>query len=242
MSRLDSSQSLTTSQPDNLIAERILRIMRRLVAIDEVSSFAVPHGDAPILLSSASKLGSTKTRTSLYAQEFYRSDPLWSQQRLREKSRLSRHVLSAEDIGRSDYREICFDRPRLRQKVCFKHVSGDNLVLCNFYLCTPVDTKKLQDLEEVAALAIPALAQLAESRIARSQSIVSRIEARLATRYEKLTLRERQVCARSVAGWNSQEIAEDLSIGPGSVLTYRRRAYARYGFSSSGQFLDQIMG
>lgn len=155
--------------------------------------------------------------------------------------RIARHVISADDIRKSDYREICFDRPRLLQKICFEQSTDDGRIMCNFYLRQPAGAASLRRLEELAAIALPSLSRLAETRSCEHVSLVSRIEARLASAYGELTLRERQVCARTIAGWPSGAIAIDLGVAAGSVLTYRRRAYGRYDYSSAGQFLEKIV-
>ena len=47
-----------------------------------------------------------------------------------------------------------------------------------------------------------------------------------------LTARELDVCARTLVGLTAEGIALDLDIQKSSVLTYRKRAYARLGISS----------
>lgn len=220
---------------------RILSISRRLASVDEVFSFVSPRAGAPRILGSASVLGSADERTGRYAREFYRYDPLRGVKRAAGRRRFARHVLSADDIKRSDYREICYDRPRLRQKICFEQQADDGRVMCNFYLRQPVGGVLLRGLEELAAIALPSLSRLAEARSCERASLVSRIEARLATAYRDLTLRERQVCARTIAGWTSDAIAIDLGVAAGTVLTYRRRAYGRYDYSSAGEFLERLV-
>lgn len=61
---------------------------------------------------------------------------------------------------------------------------------------------------------------------------VAEIEERFADRFTSLTPRERQVCARAVLGMSVEATALALGIAKTSVLTYRRRAYARLRVSS----------
>lgn len=226
---------------DRSIAGRILSLSRRLASVDEVFSFHAPADGAPRILGSASVLGSVDERTGHYAREFYRYDPVRRMKRAAAGRRFARHVIGADDIRRSDYREICFDRPRLAQKICFEQPAGDGRIMCNFYLRQPAGAASLRSLEELAEFALPSLARLAQTRSCEHASLVSRIEARLARAYGELTLRERQVCARTIAGWPSGAIALDLGVGSGTVLTYRRRAYGRYDYSSAGEFLEKIV-
>jgi DNA-binding CsgD family transcriptional regulator len=61
---------------------------------------------------------------------------------------------------------------------------------------------------------------------------VQQLEDRFAARYECLTARERQVCARAAMGMSVEATALDLGIGKTSVLTYRQRAYLRLNVTS----------
>ena len=56
------------------------------------------------------------------------------------------------------------------------------------------------------------------------------------TRIEtNLTQREKEVCARILLGMSSEGIGLDLGIKMQSVLTYRKRAYARLNISSQNE-------
>jgi len=61
---------------------------------------------------------------------------------------------------------------------------------------------------------------------------VAELEERFADRFDCLTLRERQVCARAAIGMSVEATAQDLGIAKSSVLTYRRRAYLRLSVTS----------
>lgn len=58
---------------------------------------------------------------------------------------------------------------------------------------------------------------------------------RLAALGRGMTQRELDVCARTLIGLTAEGIALDLNIKKTSVLTYRKRAYARLGISSQTQ-------
>lgn len=65
---------------------------------------------------------------------------------------------------------------------------------------------------------------------------IGKIEYRLGDVFTDLTERERAVCARTMVGMTAEAIGLDLGIAVSSVLTYRRRAYERYRFTSINQF------
>lgn len=56
-----------------------------------------------------------------------------------------------------------------------------------------------------------------------------------------MTQRELDVCARTLIGLTAEGIALDLNIKKTSVLTYRKRAYARLGISSQTQLFRLLV-
>lgn len=64
---------------------------------------------------------------------------------------------------------------------------------------------------------------------------------RLAALERGLTQRELDVCARTLIGLTAEGIALDLNIKKTSVLTYRKRAYARLGVSSQTQLFRLLV-
>jgi DNA-binding CsgD family transcriptional regulator len=61
---------------------------------------------------------------------------------------------------------------------------------------------------------------------------VERADALLEARTTRLSARERQVVARIACGITNDGIAADLGVSPATVLTLRRRAYAKLGISN----------
>jgi DNA-binding CsgD family transcriptional regulator len=50
-----------------------------------------------------------------------------------------------------------------------------------------------------------------------------------------------EVCARTIVGMTAEGISIDLGIAHPTVLTYRRRAYARYGVSSAHELMGRLL-
>lgn len=65
--------------------------------------------------------------------------------------------------------------------------------------------------------------------------------ARLEKAAPGLSKRERDVCALVAAGLTSEGIALELGVGINTVLTYRKRAYARLGISSQNELMRILM-
>jgi DNA-binding CsgD family transcriptional regulator len=104
-------------------------------------------------------------------------------------------------------------------------------------------TAVVSDLVGFASLVLP-LVQL-HIRLTETDTspaaCASGMEQRLAGMFPELTSRERQVCARSIIGMTAEGIALDLGIKQTSVLTYRRRAYARLNICSINQLSSMLI-
>jgi DNA-binding CsgD family transcriptional regulator len=70
---------------------------------------------------------------------------------------------------------------------------------------------------------------------------IPQIEQRFAERYPELSRREREVCARAALGVSVEGTALDLGIAVTSVLTYRKRAYARLSVSGPYELACLVM-
>lgn len=67
------------------------------------------------------------------------------------------------------------------------------------------------------------------------------LEGRFAAMGVGLTMREIQVCARAALGMTVEGAALELGIGRASVLTYRKRAYARLSVTSANELCKLVM-
>ena len=69
----------------------------------------------------------------------------------------------------------------------------------------------------------------------RTRSLVHTIVGKRVAPFDRLTSREREVCERIVLGYTSIGIGLDLDIAFSSVLTYRKRAYAKLGIGTQNE-------
>lgn len=91
---------------------------------------------------------------------------------------------------------------------------------------------QLSALVGLSCLALPMLPLNRRDMPAAQPLSVSQLEDRFGSRFNQLTVRERQVCARAAIGMTVEATALDLGIAKTSVLTYRQRAYQRLSVSS----------
>jgi DNA-binding CsgD family transcriptional regulator len=220
-------------------ARLLLDAARAESDIDEIFGYLVVQGGEPQSLISCSTLLGAEERVSQYLKRFYQHDPA-----VHELNRIPAgdsfvQRIRDRDIIPYDYRSTCFTTPNFKEKISFGWRGKDYLLVLSFYKINIKDQSAVYNLSSMANLVLALMVNhhATESR----DDFIARVERKLTNSFVDLTLRERQVCARTIAGWTASKIAEELGIGAGTVLTYRRRAYQKFGYASSAEFLPKIL-
>ncbi len=149
-----------------------------------------------------------------------------------------------ESVPNTRYRLCCYDRPGLVDRISVVAAECDDWYCLNLFRTREngcFATREAAAVQKAAAL-LAALAikhdRLLSPVAPRSHAQrLAETEARLRQIDASLTPREREVLARIVAGLTSEGIALDLQIGLNSVLTYRKRGYAKLRISSQNELL-----
>ena len=218
-------------------ATLVLQSAHSLAGVDEVFAYRAENGCRPEQLLSSSVLADAPTRASLYSERFYRHDPAGRALKPSAGRGFFERVAS-EQIGPREYRAICFERPRFVEKLCYGWRDRERSLVLSFY--------RRGDRGAPTGDRLSALATVVLGLLARRQSVIAlslrmRLERHIALRHPQLTLRERQVCALTLAGSTSEEAASELGIRQATVLTYRQRAYRRLGFGDIRDFLETLV-
>lgn len=222
-------------------APAMLGAAQRFAPVEEVFAYRIADGGAPQVLAWSSSLQADSERAEQYARRFFRHDPAT---RMRTHAPVGTGFagrVAATDIAPHDYRAICFERPRFVDKLCFGWRGRDDTLVISFYRRRGSGVDAGQRLATLADIGLSALARSIQPPPERQAPLEERIEARMARAFPMLTQRERQVCARSLAGWTAERIGEALGIGTSTVMTYRQRAYARLDISGVEGFLPGLL-
>lgn len=151
-------------------------------------------------------------------------------------------LYSAAEIRRLEYRALCFEQAHLVDKLCFGWRGGDRLLIISFYRSRSDLPYAIERFAGLADITLSALTRsLNASERPAAVPLAERLELRLSLQFDQLSPRERQICALTLAGVTADEIAVRLDIRRSRVLTYRQRAYQRYGFTRSSDFLDVLV-
>jgi DNA-binding NarL/FixJ family response regulator len=224
-----------------------LRFLHRQVPLEYLA--VVEHtgdGSAPRLLEGLSVTQPQQDVTarcfSLYQANFHRLDHAAS---------LAHHLVNVDpqtpqvevlhyrlhDIPHPSWREKIFERERLAGRLSILFAgNAQNAYALNVYRdagAGAFDGDELQRFVAVAPLLRAALLpQLEWLRPVATPQRIELAERRLADRADGLSPREREVAARIACGLSNDGIAADLGVAPATVVTLRKRAYAKLGLHS----------
>ncbi|RFC62291.1 LuxR family transcriptional regulator [Fulvimarina endophytica] len=232
----DLAADLLEARDSRLFAIRLLDIARRAAGIEEL--FACRLGDGlPEILASASTLDDVEDRAGAYVRRFHHSDPLAEARRATPPGQGFVRRIPAEAINLGAYRNLCFDRPRFAEKICFGWCRADDALVVSFYQRRDAGSPDMAQLGALAQLAMTGLSRLTQP----PAPLLPELRDRLAQAYPALTVREREICARTLSGQTARAIADDLALGTSTVLTYRQRAYQKLGMRKSNDLLAAIL-
>ncbi|WP_212524503.1 helix-turn-helix transcriptional regulator [Actibacterium sp. MT2.3-13A] len=197
--------------------------LARLTGAGQVMVFSYDGDAASCLVSrnfAHSALG--EELAGLYLDGWFRQDPLWP-----EILALPPGAVRLRQIGRragamsADYRRIFFDAPGLAGKRAVLACGERCRLIVNLYRPAAGGGPGEPGLE-------PLLGRLACLHFDRVTGFA--FPPPLAA----LSSREREVCLGILAGKKTEAIAGEMGVAPSSVVTFRRRAYAKLGISSRG--------
>lgn len=139
------------------------------------------------------------------------------------------------DIASPGFRRRIFDEPGIVERVSVIQRGADAWRVMNVARHTSdgcFSEGELSSLIGLACLVLPMLPLNRKRQHVPLPLTVAQLEERFGLRYPRLTLRERQVCARAAIGMSVEATARDLGVAKTTVLTYRQRAYQRLGVAS----------
>lgn len=200
--------------------------------------------DPPNLFCSWVPDADATTLINRYRAVYHRFDPIRGVLPRIPDAGCASITFHASEIENSDYRSDCFDRFSIRHRLSIvKHVGDRWLTLSVARRSRPFGAGEVASLSTLSRLSLPLLAknQSLQAKTSGGNFSIVEMERRLAAAGKGLTERERQVCARTIAGISAEGAALDLGISVASVLTYRQRAYRRANVSNAMQLAALVM-
>lgn len=229
-------------------AAGLLRAINRHVAVDHLAIMRFEDRRRPPVIESAVWRGGELVASTqrIYLDRFYPHDPV-----LRCFGNGPRLLhLRRDDIENRDYRASVYGRAGLLERISMVTTDGGRLIALNLYrrqpsgAFAPAEVRRLAgQMPLLAAMTVKHVGMLAMLLRSRDRGDrASALAERLRALQPNLTRRELDVLTRSLGGMTSTGIALDLGISLNTVLTYRKRAYARLGVCSQADLFSRCIG
>lgn len=211
-----------------------------LFAADQVTSFVIePHRVRCLLAHRPRGQRLVEGLCRDYAAAWHRRDPL-----LREEgdaAALRMRALAAEEIPDADYRARLFATVDLGGKIAVILRRPERVLTWNLYFRRRSAGAMARAAATLAQCG-PVLAEALQKHDALTGAGEGRLADRLQALCPALSPRELEVASRIAAGQSVAEIAEALALGPQTVMTFRRRAYAKLGITGRAELFARCLG
>ena len=202
---------------------------------------------APLILFSNGTDDTSESRARSYCNGFFRLDPIYSV--LDEDSPDGTYALRVrcDEIRNAAFRNTCYTQPGIVEKLTLaSKVDGEIIAISLFCRETDggFDASQVAELSHFGNLLLPIIDlhfRLLGNTDRQKRISADEMESCVEKAFPELTKREVSVCARTILGVTAEGIALDLGIKQTSVLTYRRRAYARLNINSINQLSTMLI-
>jgi LuxR family transcriptional regulator, activator of tox operons len=230
----------------------LLRVARNATRCSHVTAFAcsvagtAAHSPRVMLAVDGGSATAAYRLASIYLRHYWNLDPANAlpKEDLRTGAGAMLRLRSHEIVN-SDYRRDCYRSLDLIERISLVKVMGNEMLRVNFYRNAAVGRFTGSDFTVLSALADLSMAAIRKHEALTSNSVQTgpydRYCNRLALRAPQLSGRERQVCALIVSGLRSAAIAHQLDLSMNTVLSHRRRAYAKLNISSQNQLFHMLL-
>jgi DNA-binding CsgD family transcriptional regulator len=198
--------------------------------------FAINRGSRPVARTIAEK----------YLKHYWEHDPA---NRICSRNTASSYEMAirvfCQDIDHDAYRRDCYSAVDLVDRFSIIRHHGDETIRLNLYRSAQRGRFVAADMApvlECADIMFALLAKHDEQRVVADPSCEGDVLARrLRQIVPQLARRELDVCVGIMQGKSSEAIALALGISVNTVLTYRKRAYARLGITSHNELMRLVL-
>jgi len=232
------------------MADTIFDAVSAATPICEFSAWIWPETGSPHAIACGGIASGCLERTRNYEDRYFSFDPVRPTIGSADHSDWIMKTVDPRSIRHYRYLQECYVKPAFVEKLTIARWSHASWYVFNVYRNQQIGRFRPEELERISdfsRLFLPLLAkhheltstplELSHSKRAR----VDRLSRELQSLNSSLTPRELSVCAYTVAGITAQTTAKELGIKVSSVLTYRRRAYARLSVSSGYDIAALLM-
>lgn len=231
--------------------DRLFSCAARFTGADLCSAFTV-RGEGEIEFLFARGIDTTDPKfpeaaSVEYARDFWRFDPLFKRVTTLGPERASILRQPWNVIPKSEYRAFCYERPGVVERISIAASDGLNVSLFNLYRSRSRGPFSSRDFTTACTLS-----GFFSGTLSKHLAIANmgtqlhppphKIAARIRFRHPTLSEREVDVCSALLVGKSAKEAARICSIKVSTLITYKKRAFAKLGIATIGELVRLYEG
>ena len=222
-------------------AHKLMSLARDMTGADLMSAFEFSRNNEPLYLigggCSQSEARFSQVAGERYAAAFWRKDRSLGDMLASARLRPNRIFCQrSNDISDSAYRDFCYDSHSVLERVSIFHTSGTKPIMLNLYryhASGAFNANSLSHVEESGGILGALVSKHAEITAVPGPALrspnLAGVGRALREACPALSVQEVEVCAGLLTGHSYKEIARQRGLMSSSVVTYRKRAYAKLG-------------
>lgn len=238
------------------VAEEVLHLIGARVPIAQCAIFSYERGGRPrmVALGDRARTAALPAISQDYVARFYpldgsvavMRDELEAARRApRADPRILLHRQSGGDIAHPEYRRVCYELPRLAERLAILALyEGERWLSVNLYRGIehgPFDAAAVSVVEAFAPLVVQAVRLHYASR-SLNEDLAELMLARLLRRCRTLSKRDCDVVRGLLSGHSTDHIADHMGIERSSAQTYLKRLYRKLGISGQRELFGLLTG
>lgn len=227
-------------------SENLFRAVRSATGCEHLTVFTGSSGQAPqtAIIEGIGTPRWLHESNRKYINSHWRVDPIRHIEAAPQSASSSLVLVDPHELANTTYRNDCFTSVNLFSRASIVRTRDGRRIQFNLYFSDrrafdPTVCQYLYDTAEI----MDALLRRHSIHDGRNVHRLDQrnIGDRLRMVAPSLTQRELQVCSYIAQGLSSEGISLELSISINTVLTYRKRAYARLGISTQNELLQLLI-
>lgn len=225
----------------------LFQAAREAAQCEHVTAFAFTETMQPrvVLAANTSELPIARQVAQKYIHRYWQLDPVRRVETAGNGKAGNLAIqIEAEDIEEKAYRQECYTTVGLRERLSLLSPRAGETLRLNFYRASGAGRfapEEMGHILDASDLILSLLAKHDCIALPGAPDIPRALERRLRLVAGSLPRRELQVCTLIASGMSSEGIALELGVSLNTVLTYRKRAYARLGISSQNELLRLLL-
>jgi DNA-binding CsgD family transcriptional regulator len=225
----------------------LFRAAREATSCEHLTAFAFSGAAQPriVLAANANELPVARKVAQKYVRHYWMLDPARGvappPRRAGADYALRVH---ADEIDDSLYRHECYTNVGLHDRVSLITTRNDETLRVNFYKSGKSGrfaSEEVGHILEASDLILSLLAKHDAAALPIGADLPEVFQRRLRLVAKPLPRREMEVCTLIATGMSSEGIGLQLGVSLNTVLTHRKRAYARLGISSQNELLRLLL-